>query len=248
MSKERDFVETVIRQLAEETQLTEGLLGIFARILSRQIIIDEESKEVHYGTAFDQLLPIFTFVASDSGTRPTSPFGYEGRVAQAKEAAEDWLFPDSPPDSPFNIIQLQENAIDPLWIGTSDKRDFFVVPTQSDPNGAFATFGAAVIENYQQEEGDALFFMDQNDTWSSVTDFVAEVQPGNGNATILFNNDPAVIDPDQTQSLRIEGAATRAPFANRVSDITDVTMEVITEQAVLEAGGIESYLDLWALG
>lgn len=244
MSNERDFAETVIRQLAEETQLTEGLLGIFARILSRQIIIDEESKEVHYDATFDQLLPIFTFVASDSGTRPASPFGYEGRVAQAKEAAEDWLFPDSP----FNIIQLQENAIDPLWTGTSDERDFFVVPIQSDPNGAFATFGAAVIENYQQEEGDALFFMDQNDAWSSVTDFVAEVQPGNGNATILFNNDPAVSDPDQAQSLRIEGAATSAPFANTVSDITDATMEVITEQAVLAAGGIESYLDLWTLG
>lgn len=244
MNKERDFVEIAIRSLADKAELSENLLNIFSRILSRQLTIDEESNQIEYGAAFDSLLSIFTFVASDPDHRPGSPFGYEDRVEQAKEDAKaEVLGPID--DSPINIIQPQEDTIDPTWTGTSDERDIFVVPIDSDENGAFATFGDAVIENYQQDEGDAILFVDQNNEWNSLDDFVAEVHPENGHAKILFNNDPLVEDPDQSHSLQIEGAMTALPFANTPSDITNANMHVTTEQEVDAAGGIDSYIDLW---
>lgn len=246
MSKEHDFVEIAIRYLAGEAEagLSENLLNIFSRILSRQVTIDEESNQIEYGAAFNSLLSIFTFVASDPGDRPGSPFGYGDRVEQAKEEAKAEVLGQID-DAPINIIQLQEDVIDPTWTGTSDERDIFVVPIRSDENGAFATFGDAVIENYQRDEGDAILFVDQNNEWSSLDDFVAEVYPENGNAKILFNNNPLVEDINQSHSLQIEGAMTALPFANTPSDITDANMHLVTEQEVEAAGGIDSYVDLW---
>lgn len=193
MSKERDFVETAIRYLSDGAELSENLLSIFSRILSRQVTIDEEADQTEYGAAFDNLLSVFTFVASDPDERPGSPFGYGERVGQARAHAEAEVLGQLD-DIPVNLIhiQAQEDMIDSTWMGTSDERDIFVVPIQSDDNGAFATFGDAVIENYQRDERDAVLFVDQNNAWSRLDDVVAEVHPESGNAKILFNG--SVID------------------------------------------------------
>lgn len=130
-------------------------------------------------------------------------------------------------------------------MGESGERDIFVTPIQSDNNGAFAAIGDAVIQNYQQGEGDAILFVDANNQWSSLQEVLAEVQPQSGNATILFNNNPEVGEEGQMNSLRIEGAMTTLAFGNTPSDIANVDLDVVTAQEVNEIGSIESYVDLW---
>ncbi|MBK5930319.1 choice-of-anchor I family protein [Halochromatium salexigens] len=89
--------EIAMRRLAgEAAELSENLLNIFARILSRQITIDEETDQIEYGAAFDNLLSVFTFVATDTGNRPDSPFSHEDRVEQVKEEAEAEVFAQDP--------------------------------------------------------------------------------------------------------------------------------------------------------
>ncbi|MEA3640126.1 MAG: M4 family metallopeptidase [Lamprobacter sp.] len=83
------FADAVIRYLAGDAVLSENLLAVFARILSRQVTFDTESGTIEYGAAFDNLLSVFTFVATTSLIdRPSSPFGYGIRIAEAKERAK----------------------------------------------------------------------------------------------------------------------------------------------------------------
>ncbi|MEA3643666.1 MAG: choice-of-anchor U domain-containing protein, partial [Lamprobacter sp.] len=89
-----NFAETAMQRLAGEAELSEHLSSIFARILNRQVTLDEEAGTVEYGAAFDTLLSVFTFVATDTGDRPDSPFEYGARVEQAKEAAESYMQTD----------------------------------------------------------------------------------------------------------------------------------------------------------
>ncbi|MEA3642210.1 MAG: S8 family serine peptidase [Lamprobacter sp.] len=99
MSKEHDFVEMVMRELAGGAALSENLLNIFSRILSRQVTIDEDTNQVEYGAGFNNLLSVFTFVATESG-RPGSPFEYgDQQITQAKRNAEEAIFPDTPDDN-----------------------------------------------------------------------------------------------------------------------------------------------------
>ncbi|MBK5930964.1 hypothetical protein [Halochromatium salexigens] len=72
------LADAAIRSLADDADLSDSLLTIFARILSHQVTVNTETEEVEYGAAFDKLLSVFTFVAIRQDERQGSPSDFGG--------------------------------------------------------------------------------------------------------------------------------------------------------------------------
>ncbi|MFP4247972.1 MAG: hypothetical protein ACLFQ1_12435, partial [Halochromatium sp.] len=254
MSSNRvQFAEAAMRHLAgEEADVTESLQSIFARILSRQVTVDEANETVDLADAFATLLPVFTFVATptDDEDRPAAPGLYGARVEAAIEEAKIALFGEEGDPDPDQVVYhaLEQGVEQQTLSGTSGERDVFVVPIEEDANGAFANIGEAVIEDYEADDGDLILFVGQQNQWQTFDDWgPTSVQPQEGNATLIFNNDNALSAPDQRQQLMIEGAQTARDFGNTVTDITNVELAFAAQAELDDAGGLEAYVSEWLL-
>ncbi|MCG5526625.1 hypothetical protein LRB11_17115, partial [Ectothiorhodospira haloalkaliphila] len=79
-TKAEAYVNSFLQSLAGEgVELSEQLKGVFARILARQVDVDEDG-QVTPKAAFETLGKVFTFVASPAGSRPA-----EGPIAGYSE-------------------------------------------------------------------------------------------------------------------------------------------------------------------
>ena len=88
------FAQSAMRALAG-AELSGNLVDLFVRILSRQVVVNSEIGVIETTTIFDTLLPVFTYVATESGSpsRPATPFGYtDQQIQDAKAQAEDDAF------------------------------------------------------------------------------------------------------------------------------------------------------------
>lgn len=109
-NKAQVYVDAFMQSLAGEgVELNPQLQQIFARILSRQVTVDEETNQVGLETAFNSLSRVFTFVAtSDPGARPDGgPFGYPSvRFEQARTDGEDAVDDLDPTNGDLEDIDL----------------------------------------------------------------------------------------------------------------------------------------------
>ena len=238
------FAKTAMQQLAA-TELNASLADIFARILSRQIILDEQGNPQGSG-AFDTLLQVFTFVATPANERPASPLQYgQERLGTALELARQQITDGVPEQEPVpESFELRFASESNNLVGEAGVQDFFIVEMRSDALGAFADFGKVNLSGFNQMEGDRLIFVDQNNLWSQVSQVqLADLQPNEGNARLVFNNDPGVSSPGQLQQLTLNGIETTRPFGNTLEDLQGIAVEVITGEGLDMAGSWQAYLE-----
>ncbi|MBK5930898.1 hypothetical protein [Halochromatium salexigens] len=247
------FAEAAMRHLAgEDVALNEALQSIFARILSRQVTVDEANDSIDIADAFATLLPVFTFVASPptAEDRPTAPMLYGERIDDAIDQARAELFGDETDPDPDQVAyhSLAQGVEQQTLSGTTGQQDVFVVPIREDDSGVFANIGEAVIQDYQQEDGDLILFVGQRNEWASFDEWAPiSVRPQDGNATLRFDNNEQLSAPDQLQRLMIEGAETARPYSNAPTDITNVEMAFAAQASLEDAGGLEAYVTEWLL-
>lgn len=109
-NKAQVYVDTFMQSLAGEgVDLNPQLQQIFARILSRQVTVDEETNQVDPAPAFNSLSRVFTYVAtSDPDARPAGgPFGYPfARFEQAQTDGEDAVDDLDPTNGDLEDIDL----------------------------------------------------------------------------------------------------------------------------------------------
>ena len=189
-SIEQTFAQNVMQQLAgSDVELNSSLESIFARILSRQVQLDEDGVP-QVGDAFKTLLQVFTFVATPAagGGRPTSPFDYGERLEAAIDAAKEQI----KPESEYLTIteeQLREAVADGTFaiehegvtytfgnsdynIDTSEIADMSELFMSSDFNEDVGYWDTSNVTNMSRMFDGAEFFNQDISSWdtSSVTD------------------------------------------------------------------------------
>lgn len=254
-TKTFQFAEAAMRGLSNG-DASGTLLGVFARILSRQVSIDTDTGEINLPSgAFDTLLSVFTYVSTpaSSHNRPDNgPLGFSrSRLEEVKEQAKNEVDVETPTENPTEepsdtpyLRELVDGEERQAVMGEDGVQDIFIVPIVEDQyNGAFANIGEAVIQNYQQADGDIVLFVGQQNQWNAISDMsMTRVEPQGGNAKLIFNNDHSQSAPDQHQSLQIEGAEVSSPFGVTPANITNVDLEFATQASIDAAGGFANYV------
>ena len=85
------YSEAYIQALAgESVEMNAPLLGIFSRILARQVTLDENTGAITQSNGFEGLSKAFTFVATPVDQRPATPDDYlEADINNAHVSAQD---------------------------------------------------------------------------------------------------------------------------------------------------------------
>lgn len=150
---------------------------------------------------------------------------------------------DQPPATDYILHEATDQTVEQALQGTDGVKDIFVLNYSYDLNGGFSSFGQVTINGYNKADGDVIVFVDQNNTENiTISDFTNEVQPQAGHAKIIFG-----IYPDQDhndQWIKIIGAETQYPFANKVEDIIAVDFVNTTQQHLDTVGSVAEILSI----
>lgn len=209
-NKAQVYVDVFMRSLAgEEVELNPQLQQIFARILSRQVTVDEETNQVDTAPAFDTLSRVFTYVAtSDPDARPPGgPFGYpSARFDQAEtdgQEAVDDLDPTNEDPEDIDLVDLGGTLTDAASFDAGEGAFNLVDNVASASNTEITNFGS-----------------DDQLTFNGVAASDVDVSSSDGDTVFQFDNGTGTVS--QITLVGVEGFFTNIEQFNADSGLGEV--------------------------